>query len=133
MTTLSVERQYAISAIEEINYNELPSGQAVNVIKLPVNAVVVGGGAFVDTATNAANTSVLDVGDADSADLYVTDLDTQTANESEQFDVTEIGKKYPSGGYIRATRTEVGAPATAGKVRIWAKYVILNRVNEVQT
>lgn len=131
MTTLSKERQYPITAVEEVDYNELPTGVPVNVIKLPYNAVVLAGGAFVDTATNSATSSVVDVGDADQGDLYVTDLTTQTAGESEMFEVTEIGKKYASGGHITATRTEVGA-ATAGKVRIWVQYAVIGKSNEVQ-
>ena len=71
--------------------------------------------------------------DADVGDLYVSDLDTQVAGESASIDLTEVGKKYPSGGYITATRTETGAAATAGKIRVFASYVVLNRVNEVQT
>jgi len=133
MTTLSVERQYPIAAIEEVDYHELPTGQPVNVIKLPVNAIVLSVGAFVEAATNSGNTSVLDIGDGDTGDLYVTDLNTQVAGESETIDLTEVGKKYPSGGYITATRAEAGTPATAGKIRIFATYVVLNRVNEVQT
>lgn len=133
MTTLSVERQYPIVAIEEVDYDELPTGQAINVIKLPVNAIVLNVGAFVDLATNAGNTSVLDIGDGETSDLYVTDLNTQVAGESETIDLTEVGKKYPSGGFITATRTETGTAATAGKIRMFASYVVLNRVNEVQT
>ena len=133
MTTLSVERQYPIVAIEEVNYDELPSGQAVNVIKLPVNAIVLNAGAFVDAATNAGTSSLLDLGDGDASDLYVSDLDTQVAGESATIDLTEVGKKYPSGGFITATRTETGAPATAGKIRVFASYVVLHRANEVQT
>lgn len=133
MTTLSVERQYPIVAIEEVDYDELPTGQTVNVIKLPMNAIVLNVGAFVDAATNSGNTSVLDIGDSETSDLYVTDLNTQVAGESETIDPTEVGKKYPSGGFITATRTETGAAATAGKIRMFASYVVLNRVNEVQT
>lgn len=133
MTTLSVERQYPIVAIEEVDYDELPTGQTINLIKLPVNAIVLNVGAFVDAATNSGNTSVIDIGDGETSDLYVTDLNTQVAGESETIDLTEVGKKYPSGGFITATRTETGTAATAGKIRMFASYVVLNRANEVQT
>lgn len=126
-------RQYPLVDVRELLFSHLPTGVAVEVIDLPVNAVVTGGGAFVDTADNSGTSAVLDVGDADAGDLYVTDLNAATAGESEQFDVTEIGKKYASGGAITATRVAVGTAATAGKVRVWVEYVILERANEVQT
>jgi hypothetical protein len=132
MAVKSPERQYPLTAVVELTYDQLPTGVATEVIDLPVGAVVLGGGAFVDTADDGGTSVVLDVGDNDAGDLYVTDLDAKTANESEAFDVTEIGKKYPSGGAITATRTEGGTASTAGKVRIFATYLIFGRANEVQ-
>ena len=130
--TLTPERQYPVTAVIEALFSELPTGVATNVIKLPPNSVVLGGGVFVQTADNGGTSVVLDVGDADQGDLYVTDLDAKTANESEQFDVTEIGKLYTNGGFIKATRVEGGTASTAGKVRIWATYAILGKAAEVQ-
>lgn len=130
--TLTPERQYPTTAVVEVLYSELPTGVATNVIKLPPNAVVLDGGAFVQTADNGGTSVVLDVGDADQGDLYVTDLDAKTVNESEQFDVTEIGKLYTSGGYIKATRVEGGTASSVGKVRIWATYAVLGKASEVQ-
>lgn len=126
-------RQYPLTAVVELLFSDLLTGVAKEVIDLPINAVVIGGGAFVQTADNGGTSCVVDVGDADAGDLYVTDLDAKTVNESEQFDVTEIGKLYASGGGITVTRTEGGTASTAGKVRVWATYVILDRANEVQT
>lgn len=126
-------RQYPLYAEKEILFSDLTAAVAAEVIDLPVNAVVVAGGAFVDTADAASTTLVYDVGDTDTGDLYVTDLDGKTANESEQFDVTELGKKYPNGGAITVTRAHTGSAPTAGKLRVWAAYLILDRANEVQT
>jgi hypothetical protein len=130
--TLTPERQYPVTAVVEVLYSELTTAVATNVIKLPRNAVVLGGGAFVQTADNGGTSVVLDVGDGDTGDLYVTDLDAKTANESEQFDVTEIGKLYADGGNITATRVQGGTASTAGKVRIWATYAVLGKASEVQ-
>lgn len=126
-------RQYPLTAVVELLFSDLLTGVATEVIDLPVNAVVIGAGAFVQTADNGGTSCVLDVGDTDTGDLYVTDLDAKTVNESEQADVTEVGKLYAAGGAITATRTEGGTASTAGKVRVWATYVILDRANEVQT
>lgn len=125
-------RQSPITQVVECLYSELTTGVAHEIIDLPINAVVIGGGAFVDTADNGGTSVVLDVGDTTTGDLYVTDLDAKTANESEQFDVTEIGKKYASGGAITATRVEGGTASTAGKVRVWVQYLIMDRATEVQ-
>lgn len=126
-------RQTVLLADIEVTYDQLPTGVATEVIDLPVGAVVVDGGAFVVTADNGGTSVVLDVGDGDVGDLFVTDLDAKTANECERFDATEIGKKYASGGAITATRTEGGTASSAGKVRIWASYYIDDRTTEVQT
>lgn len=133
MTIKSPARQYPLTDVRELLFSDLPTGVATEVIDLPVNAVVLDAGAFVDTADNSGTSCVLDVGDTDTGDLYVTDLDLKTVNESETIDVTERGKKYASGGAITATRVAVGTAATAGKTRIWVTYVILERANEVQT
>lgn len=133
MTIYHPERQYVLTDVVEIDYDELTTGVAANAIKLPVNAVVLGGGAFVHAADSASTTLVYDVGDGDTGDLYVTDLDGKTANESEQFDVTEIGKKYPSGGWITVTRAVTGSAPTAGTLRVWVTYAVIGRMNEAQT
>lgn len=127
-------RQTALCAIAEFDYTELPTGVATEVIDLEPGTIVLGGFACNPTADNSGTSAVLDVGDGDTGDLYVTDLDLKTAaNESEAFDVTELGKAYPSGGAITATRTAVGTAATAGTVRICVWYVVSGRVNEVRT
>lgn len=126
-------RQSALCAIAEFAYSELASGVATEVIDLPPGAIVLGGHASIPTADNSGTSAVVDVGDGDVGDLYVTDLDAKTAGESEAFDVTELGKKYADGGAITATRTAVGTAATAGVVRICCWYAEAGRVTEVRT
>jgi hypothetical protein len=127
-------RQYELVAEAEFDYSELPTGIETEVVDLPPGAIVTGGFAHVETADNAATSAVLNVGDSADPDRYVTVLDLKTAaGVSEAFAVTVLGRKYPSGGAITATRTAVGAAATAGKTRIVVFYVIEGRANEVQT
>lgn len=126
-----VGRQTVLCAIAEFAYNELLTGVATEVIDLEPGTVIVGGHAAIPIADNGT-TSLIDIGDADTADLYVTDLDGKVISEAESFDVTELGKSYPGGGAITVTRTATGA-ATAGVVRIVVLYVVAGRVNEVRT
>lgn len=129
-----IGRQSALCAIAEFLFSELPTGVAVEVIDLEPGTVMLGGHASVATADNSGTSAVADVGDGDAGDLYVTDLDLKTAaGESEAFDVTELGKAYPSGGAITVTRTAVGTAATAGVVRVVIWYAVAGRVNEVRT
>lgn len=126
-------RQTVLTAIVDLNYNDMTSGVSTEVIDLEPGTVVLGGFAYVETADNAGTSAVLDVGDGDTAALYVSALDLKTAGESEAADVTELGKYYPSGGGIYATRTAVGTAATAGKARVVIFYAVVGRVNEVRT
>lgn len=126
------ERQYPLVDVVTALVGDLATGVVVNAIKLPPNAVVLNGGAFIETADTVSTTSVLDVGDAAAADLYVTVLDAKTAGESEAFDVTELGKLYPNGDWITVRRTISGSASPTGKYRVWVQYVILDKVHEVQ-
>ena len=126
-------RQTILCAIAEYLFSELATGVAVEVVDLEPGSIVLGGFAHVVTADDSGTTCVLDVGDGDTADLYVTDLDFKTVSESEAFDVTELGKAYASGGSIFVTRTAVGTAATVGKVRVCVFYAVTGRVNEVRT
>ena len=127
-------RQTVLCAIVEVAFGDTTSGTSTKVIDLEPGAVVLGGFAFVETADNAGTTAVIDIGDVDTADLYVTVLDAKTAGESEAFDVTELGKKYTAaGGGIYLKRTAVGTAATAGLVRVTAFYAVAGRVNEIRT
>lgn len=127
----SLERQYPLIAVAEFAYSELASGEEVEVIDLPVGAIVVGGYAYAETADNAGTTVVLDVGDAADPDRYVTSLSLATAGVSEAFASTVLGRKYPTGGAITATRTVTGTASTAGNSRIVVEYIIDGRANEV--
>lgn len=126
-------RQYALCAVAEFAYSELATGVAVEAFDIEPGTVILGGHAHQVTADNAGTTSVIDVGDGDAGDLYVTDLDAKTAGESEAFDVTELGKSYPNGGSITITRTVVGTASTAGVTRVCIWYLVAGRVNEVRT
>lgn len=128
-----IGRQSALCAIAEFLYSELPTGVATEVIDIEPGTVMLGGFASIPTADNSGTSAVVDVGDGDVGDLYVTDLDAKTAGESEAFDVTELGKSYPSGGAITVTRTAVGTAASAGVVRVVCWYAVAGRVNEVRT
>lgn len=129
----TVERQYPLIAVAEFDYDELPTGDNVEVVSLPPGAIVIGGFATSVVADNGGTSVVLDVGDEDDDDRYVTDLDIRTAaGVTEAFESTVLGRKYPSGGVITAKRVEGGTASSAGTVRIVVEYVIDGRANEVQ-
>lgn len=123
-------RQYPLFAEATINFDQIAdTGVAVAAIKLPVNAIVVGGAVVVDTAFNTGTTAVLDVGDSTTGNRYKNDVDLKTAGYT-----ALVPTGYVSDGAdILVTPALVGTAATQGKVRVIVEYIISGRAHEVQT
>jgi hypothetical protein len=132
--TKSPERQYPLTAVVELDYTDLPSGEAVEVIDLPPGAMVIDGFAQILVQDNAGTSSVFDVGDADDDDRYVTDLDLKSGQVGsfELFSANGLAREYTGGGVIEVKRTAVGTASTAGRVRVVVTYIVNGRANEAQ-
>jgi hypothetical protein len=131
MAVKNSARQTRLVAVVELAYTDLPTGVAVPVVRLPVGAIVVGGGLKNVTVSDAATSDTITVGDTSAANAYLAGHNGKTSNLWAPL-VTALGKEYATADDISVTRTEVGA-ATAGLFRLVVEYVIADRVSEVQT
>lgn len=127
--TLNRGRQNRLVAEQAFTFENLAdTGVGVVAVKLPVGAVVIGGGVVVDTAFNTATSAVLDVGDATTANRYKDDVDLKTAGYT-----ALVPTGYVSDGSdIVVTPALVGTAATAGAGRLVVEYYIQGRAQEVQ-
>jgi hypothetical protein len=100
-----------------------------DVIKLPQNAVIVGGDLVVETASNDASTATLKVGDSANDARYLAATSIKTAAR------TALGPTgfKTAGTPIRITLANAGGAATVGTVRVRVEYVIQGKMDEVQT
>lgn len=132
MAVKNSARQTRLVAVAEMAYTDLPTGVAVDAIRLPVGAIVVGGSLKNVTVSDAATSDTLTVGDASGANAYLSGHNGKTANLFAPLAGNRLGTEYATADDITVTRTEVGA-ATAGLFRLEVEYVIADRVSEVQT
>lgn len=101
----------------------------VDVINLPVNAVITSGSVTTETAVTGATAYNVSVGDSASTTRYLGVTNRVTAGLT-----ALVPTGYVSlGEQIRITVTPTVADATAGKVTVRIEYIIRNRVNETQT
>lgn len=121
-------RQYPLFAevtITVANMNE--STVPVAAIKLPTNAMVIGGRVVVDTAFDAA-TATLDVGDSTTANRY-----KDNANIAATGVVELVPTGYVSDGGDLVVTPVFADAVTVGSLRVQVEYVIQGRAHEVQT
>lgn len=98
-------------------------------IKLPPNAVVIGGEVVTETAVSGATAYNIKVGDSANDARYLASTDKVAAGRTALVPTGYVGL----GENLRITVTPTVAAATAGKVSIRVMYVIRNRVQETQT
>lgn len=100
-----------------------------DVIKLPNNAVVIGGEVVTETAVSGSTAYNVTVGDSASANRYLSTTDKTSAGRTALVPTGYVG----SGEDLRLTVAPTVATATAGKIAVRVQYVIRNRMNESQT
>lgn len=127
---LNPGRQYPLVAIQEFDYTHVADNIVqVQMVKLPVGAVVTGGELIVDTAWNTGTSASLSIGDTTNGARYGATLDLKTTGRKA---LTPTG--YVSdGAEVMATPVLSGTAATAGKARLILQYVIGGRAHEAQT
>jgi hypothetical protein len=126
----STARQYVLSAEVAFDFTQVAdTGVAVQAIKLPGGAQVVGGHLVVDTAWTTTGAATLTVGDSTTANRY---LGATTLKTPARTALVPTG--YVSdGAEILITPTLADTAANAGKGRLVIQYVIAGRAHEVQT
>jgi hypothetical protein len=123
-------RQTPLVAMATVSRAQMAdTATAVTVIKLPMNAVVIGGFIVVDTAYDTTSTATVTVGDSGSATRYLTATNLKSAARTS---FTTVGYVNSGGLDIVMTPTLADTDGTAGSVRIVVEYVIDGRTNENQ-
>ena len=99
----------------------------VQALDIPAESIVMNAGIEVLTASPSSVT--LDMGDGDTADIYVDNLDsTSTGYSAVHQDVLSTGKIYASADTIDIK--VLGAQDTTGKVRAWAVVCDISGIDE---
>lgn len=111
------------------DFKTLGTSIVADVIKLPANAIVVGGEVVTETAVTGSTAYNVSVGDSGSATRYLGATDRVAAGRTALVPTGYVG----TGQDIRLTVAPTIADATAGKLTLRVQYVIRNRANEVQS
>lgn len=109
------------AAYVEADFSELPSGVFTPIgIQLPPGAIVIDGGAFVLTASDAATSETLGVGTSTAATAYASVANSKTAGRTA---VTAAAAPTAGAVEVGITRTAVGAQ-TKGKYGVAVVYLL---------
>jgi hypothetical protein len=123
---LRAERQELIIAHQEIVLADLVTNVALNVMKLPINAVIVSGQLVTTEAWNSTTSDVLDIGDVTSATRYLTDGNIRASAARVALVPTGfvVTSTQPN---LTATWTSGGGTPSTGKVRLEVAYFVIGR------
>ncbi len=115
----------------ECDFGDLPSGTFVGLAYLPAGAIVVGGGAYALTASDAATSEVVTVGTAASASLYGSIANSKVAGRTALTLLGTAALGVPTAGQtlVGFTRTSVGTP-TVGHYALHISYIIAGNSDE---
>lgn len=101
----------------------------VDVINLPLGAIVTGGEVVTETAVGGSTAYNVSVGDTSNATRYLGATDRASAGITPLVPTGYVGV----GEQVRITVAPTVADATAGKVTVRVQYIVRHRVNEAQT
>ena len=131
MATIDDGRQSPLVAIAKVAYDDLTSGSAFEIVKLPYNSIVTGGYINVTTVWNSATSDVADIGDATDDNRHTSSqVDLAAAGRTA---LTLTGYTNTGGENLNITWTGTGAAPTTGAATIVVEYIIDGRATEVQT
>lgn len=123
-----IARQYPLSAVIRVAYDDLVSGEALAIAEIPGNAVITGGEVYVQTAFDSATSDAFDL--SDGTVTYLSAVNAQATGRT-AFTLTSAAQvSVPTD--ISLTLTSVGGPATAGELLIRFEYVVEGKQNENQ-
>lgn len=121
----------AADAMVDVNGN-LTGFKAANgvfePIKMPPNAVVIGGDLTVETASNDSGTSTMSVGDSTTATRYANAVNLKAAARTA---LTLTGFRS-TGADLRITLANQNGDATQGTYSLRLHYIVSGRSQEVQ-
>lgn len=100
----------------------------MDVINLPMGAIVVGGDVTVETVSNDSSTATIAVGDSSTANRYLTATSIKSAARTA---LVPTGFRNTSGLNLRITLANAGGDATAGVVTVRVLFIIDGRADEV--
>lgn len=121
-------RQEVICAYTEFDYSDMTSGSAYNAIQLPAGAVLLDGTYWVSTAFNSGTSDAAVV--AFNSLTLLTDADAQATVRTPftlptTSNPTNVRVTAPTN--ITVTWTGAGTAATAGTIRLEARYIVEGR------
>lgn len=124
--TKNTARQEVIAAYVDFTFADAPTTATIyDALKLPTNAVVVGGDLVVTTAWDTGTTATIDVGDVTSGNRYANDVNLKAAARTA---LTLTGfVTTTTQPVINVTPTLSGTAATAGAARLTVLYVVKGR------
>lgn len=108
------------SAYVEADYTDLPSGSFTGLIELPPGALIVGGAAYVLTASDAATSEAINIGTSGTGNAYGSVANSKTAGRTA---LTLPATLTAGKTVVGLTRTSVGAQ-TAGHYGLYLEYVL---------
>lgn len=131
--TLSHSRQNSLVAQQVFGFaNIADTGVAVNVVKLPMGAIITNTTITVLTASNIGTSQALAV-TGGGATLIAAQDGKAVAGSTTGAVHTALGKApLTTSGYVTVTPTNVGAAATAGSFQLIVEYIIDGRGTEAQ-
>lgn len=134
MTITKVDaRQEVLSAVVDVNYNDLVSGAAGAAIDVPIGAQLVGGDVTVITPFNSATSDVGRVGDATSATRYAaSDIDLQAAAGTRVALTLTAFRHTSTEPAVTFRWTGESTAPSAGKVRLTILYVVDGKARSTQ-
>lgn len=126
--TKKYDRQYELTAVQEFTFEDLVSGEALEMVALPANAIVTGGELFLSTLFNSVTSDTILIGDAADPDRYAAGIDGKATARTA---LTPTGAKYATSDDVTLTWTGVGAAPTQGKGLLVVRYIRPGRSQEV--
>lgn len=122
-------RQYPLFADVTVSFDQIEdTGVAVNAIRLPFGAQIVGGALHVDQAFTGGSANALSIGDAVSGTRYLNGANLRTLGRA----ALTLTGYVSDGGDLLITPTHTGGAPTAGRIRVQVEYIIAGRAHENQ-
>lgn len=118
--TKNPARQEMVVAHVDVSYSDLTSGADFNAIRVPQNAIVLGGAIIPLTAFNSATSDVLDVGDSGSENRYKNDANIAATS---LVALVPTGYKYAAADWITVRWVGVSTAPSAGQFRLVVYYM----------
>lgn len=131
MTLIATNRQYQLTAVQDLAAEDILSGISAITVEVPPGAIITGGGLLVVTPSNGVGATItLAVGiTGGSGTAFLATANLKAAGFTAF--ATGVGTYFPNGGTINVTPT-TNTDDTASVSELLVHYVVVGRGNEVQ-